>query len=236
VVTPGTRGWDFETLHLPSVESKTVLDIGAWDGYFSFEAERRGASRVVALDHYVWALDLAGWEQHQRERKASGAPPLPAHEAPGLWQPDSLPGKRGFDVAREALGSSVEEVVADFMDADLESLGRFDVVLYLGVLYHMENPLAALRRLYEVTGELAVIETEAIHLPGAQERAICEFFEGSSLAGDPSNWWAPNATALLAMCRSAGFSEARIVADTRDNGLEQPDGLVRHRLVAHALR
>ena len=218
------------------MEGKTVLDIGAWDGYFSFEAERRGASRVVALDHYVWALDLAGWERHQLERQAEGAPPLPAHEAPGLWQPETLPGKRGFDVAREALGSSVEAVVADFMDADLDALGRFDVVLYLGVLYHMENPLAALRRLYEVTGELAVIETEAIHLPGAGERAVCEFFEGTSLADDPSNWWAPNAAALAAICRSAGFTEARIVADTRDQGIEEPDGLVRHRLVAHALR
>lgn len=223
-------------MQLPSVEGKTVLDIGAWDGYFSFEAERRGASRVVALDHYVWALDLEGWERHQTERRTEGTPPLPAHEVPGLWQPESLPGKRGFDLAREALGSSVEAVVDDFMDADLDSLGRFDVVLYLGVLYHMENPLAALRRLYEVTGELAVIETEAIHLPAAGERAVCEFFEGSSLAGDPSNWWAPNAEALIAMCRSAGFSEARIVADTLDGGLQEPDGVIRHRLLAHALR
>lgn len=236
VITPGLRGWEFDALGLPSVAGKTVLDVGAWDGYFSFEAERRGASRVVALDHYVWSLDLEGWERHQAERRAGGAPPLPAHEVPGLWQPERLPGKRGFDVAREALGSSVDPVVADFMEVDLDSLGRFDVVLYLGVLYHMENPLAALRRLYEVTAELAVIETEAIQLPGADERAVCEFFEGASLAGDPSNWWAPNAAALVAMCRSAGFSQVRVVADTSDRGVREPDGLLRHRLVAHALR
>lgn len=36
---------------LPSdLTGKTVLDVGAWDGYFSFECERRGAERVVALD------------------------------------------------------------------------------------------------------------------------------------------------------------------------------------------
>ncbi len=34
----------------PSLEGKTVLDVGAWDGFFSFEAERRGAARVVAAD------------------------------------------------------------------------------------------------------------------------------------------------------------------------------------------
>ena len=42
---------------IPSVVDKTVLDIGAWDGKYSFEAERAGAARVVALDHFVWKLD-----------------------------------------------------------------------------------------------------------------------------------------------------------------------------------
>src|SRR5262249_20239317 len=33
---------------------KTVLDIGAWDGFFSFEFEKRGAKRVLAIDTYAW--------------------------------------------------------------------------------------------------------------------------------------------------------------------------------------
>lgn len=37
-------------LKLPDVAGKTVLDVGAWDGYFSFEFERRGAARVLAVD------------------------------------------------------------------------------------------------------------------------------------------------------------------------------------------
>lgn len=37
-------------LQLPDMTGKTVLDIGAWDGYFSFEFERRGAARVLAVD------------------------------------------------------------------------------------------------------------------------------------------------------------------------------------------
>jgi tRNA (mo5U34)-methyltransferase len=36
------------------IKGKSVLDIGAWDGFFSFEAERRGASRVLATDWFVW--------------------------------------------------------------------------------------------------------------------------------------------------------------------------------------
>jgi tRNA (mo5U34)-methyltransferase len=37
------------------VKDKTVLDIGAWDGFMSFEAERRGAKRVLATDHFCWS-------------------------------------------------------------------------------------------------------------------------------------------------------------------------------------
>jgi tRNA (mo5U34)-methyltransferase len=55
-----TRGADetpyrLARLDLPgSFSGKSVLDIGAWDGFFSFEAERRGAARVVASDYYSW--------------------------------------------------------------------------------------------------------------------------------------------------------------------------------------
>lgn len=37
------------------VEGRSVLDIGAWDGFFSFEAEKRGASRVLATDYFCWS-------------------------------------------------------------------------------------------------------------------------------------------------------------------------------------
>jgi len=42
---------------LPDLRGKSVLDVAAWDGFFSFQAERLGAGRVVALDHLVWELD-----------------------------------------------------------------------------------------------------------------------------------------------------------------------------------
>jgi tRNA (mo5U34)-methyltransferase len=57
IVTPGIDATPFRLarLDLPtSLAGRTVLDIGAWDGFFSFEAERRGAARVVATDWYSW--------------------------------------------------------------------------------------------------------------------------------------------------------------------------------------
>jgi len=157
VVTPGVKSQEqledeWSTLHLHDhLKGQTVLDIGAWDGWFSFNCERAGAERVTALDHYVWSIDIVKlWEsQASQETRV-----LDFQNIPGVWRPDSLPGKRGFDLAKRALGSKVETVVDDFMEMDLDAFGKFDVVLYLGVLYHMHHPLLALERVRKVTKEL----------------------------------------------------------------------------------
>jgi tRNA (mo5U34)-methyltransferase len=204
-VTPGgkteellEREW--ETLDLPALTGKTVLDIGAWDGWFSFRAEAEGAARAVALDHFVWSLDPAYFA-----REWTAGDLLELEAAPDVWRSAELPGKRGFDQAREMLGSGVDEYIGDFMTADLDELGTFDVVLYLGVRYHMTDPFGALRRLRQVTGQLAVIETEAIVLPGLERHPLVEFYAGAELNADASTWWAPTLPALVAMCRAAGF-------------------------------
>ena len=138
---------ELRALRLPDLRGRTVLDIGAWDGYFSFAAERRGAERVVALDHYAWSMDWHAQRAYVARMVTAGMTPEPFDRVSEVWRPDELPGKRGFDLAHRCCGSSVESVVGDFMTMDLTTLGRFDVVLYLGVLYHMQDPFAALRRL-----------------------------------------------------------------------------------------
>ena len=202
---------ELESLRLPDLEGKSVLDIGTYDGFYAFEAERQGARRVVALDHYVWSMDVAENIKHWKDCKQRGVPPGLPHTMP-YWRPAELPGKRAFDAARDARGSRVEEMIRDFMTTNLDEVGSFDVVLYLGVLYHMENPFEALKRVAAVTREVAVIETEAIFVPGFEHMALCEFFESNELNADSSNWWAPNRKALTGMCRAAGFSRAEVVA------------------------
>jgi len=62
LVTPGLDDTPakLERVRLPvDLRGKSVLDIGAWDGFFSFEAERRGASRVLAVDSFCWSGE--GW-------------------------------------------------------------------------------------------------------------------------------------------------------------------------------
>ena len=195
---------------LPPLAGRTVLDIGAWDGYYSFLAERSGATRVVALDHYSWGVDIPARDRYWQQCRDDGGLPDHTRDATDFWQAD-LPGKRGFDLARESLHSNVESVVADFTTVDLSSLGTFDVVLYLGVLYHMKEPLGCLERVRAVTREVAVIETTAVRAPGDSGHRLLVFHAGSELNRDFGNWYQPNIAALRALVLAAGFSRVNVV-------------------------
>lgn len=172
-VTPGPdrSAEKLTTLHLPDLTGKTVLDVGAFDGYFSFAAERLGASRVLAADSFVW-------------------------RRPG--------GKDGFELARKALGSTVEDIEIDVLDISRESVGHFDVVLFLGVLYHMRHPLLALEKMAEVADELLVVETL---VDFTFLRSPAAAFYPWKLFGDQTNWWGPNRAAVVGMLQSVGFDE-----------------------------
>jgi tRNA (mo5U34)-methyltransferase len=100
----------------------------------------------------------------------------------------------------------VEAVVADFMTMDLGTLGTFDVVLLLGVLYHLRDPWSCLSRLRQVTRGTARIETHAVAIAGHPQLRAWEFYPGAELAGDSSNWWGPTVDGLLSGCRDVGFS------------------------------
>ena len=153
-----------------------MLDIGAWDGFFSFEAERRRASRVVACDYYAW--HGVGWGTGR--------------------------GKDGFELARTALNSRVEDVALDVLDLSPEKIGTFDVVFFLGVLYHLPNPLLALERVASVSKGLLILET-VVDMVGIG-RPAAAFYPDKELNDDPTNWWGPNHAAVQGMLTSVGFS------------------------------
>lgn len=239
-VTPGERTPDvleqsWETMRLPSLAGKTVLDIGAWDGWYSFRAEAEGAARVVALDSFVWSLDFTRADEYWEYVYACQA----KGDQYDLWGPDSafwdaaaLPGKRSFDLASTALQSRVEPVVADFVHDDLSQLGAFDVTLFLGVLYHLREPLLGLERLRSMTRQLAVIETAAIRVEDHEDAALIEFIPEYELNFDPTTWHLPTEKALRGMCQAAGFSAVDVVAAE----LEQPprNRITDYRLTVHA--
>jgi len=184
VVTPGLSDSAklARRVALPAdLSGQSVLDIGAWDGYYSFEAERRGASRVVAVDKHSWSTE----------------------------DPESWGSQDGFLLAREALGSKVEDVHADVMDLSPELLGgSFDVVLLLGVLYHLRHPLLGLERVASVTRRQLILET-LIDLRYLR-RPAAAFYPGAEHL-NVTNWWGFNRAGVIGLLRAVGFDEIRVV-------------------------
>ncbi len=156
------------------VRGKSVLDVGAWNGGFAVEAVRRGASRVVALDHYTW--------NHEQFK-----------------------GRETLELVRRITGLQIDAVDIDLDEATLclGDLGEFDIVLFLGVFYHLKNPLSALAELARLAREVLVLET---HVEATEDpRPQMIFYPGDELAGDPTNWWGPNTACIIGLLKMSGF-------------------------------
>ena len=115
-----------------------------------------------------------------------------------------------FHMARKLLGSQVDYRILDVDELTPEALGRFDYVLFFGVLYHLRHPLLGLERICALTTEAAFVESYVTDA-GPDPSAPCalEFYETNELGGQIDNWCGPNTNCLMALCRAAGF--ARVV-------------------------
>jgi tRNA (mo5U34)-methyltransferase len=149
---------------------KRVLDVGAWDGWFSFEMERRGAE--------VMAVDCIDVEK--------------------------------FRIAHELLGSKVDYRVMDVDELSPATVGRFDIVLFLGVLYHLRHPLLGLERICQLTREIAAVESYVIDDRLEPGQPSMEFYETDDLGGQTDNWYGPTTSCVLSMCRAAGFARVEL--------------------------
>jgi tRNA (mo5U34)-methyltransferase len=172
----GEAGLIFDRVDL---NGRTVLDIGAWNGFFSFEAKRRGAGRVLATDSYCWS--------HPQIR-----------------------GRETFEIARSALGVEVDAREIDAADLSTESVGDFDVVLYLGVFYHRYDAVEALARIAQLAKQLLIVET---HLDNRElDTPSMRFYPGRELNNDPTNWWGPNEQCVMALLLGQGFTDIEMTA------------------------
>jgi len=197
VVTPGKRKVDARAMldgyGLPeSLAGKRVLEIGAWDGPYSFELERRGAE-VVATD---------------------------------IHDPDNT----GFNTAKSILGSKVQYVRTGVYELEENAPGPFDMVLFLGVFYHLKHPLAAFEQIHAVLRDEGRVVFE-----GECFSHYCETVENRSpwsalvmtLAAhsnvpltlcypgrykNSSNWFVPNIACLRSWLTASGFEVESIEA------------------------
>lgn len=194
-LAPGveTPGWfDLrEMAHLvplpTSLDGKRCLDIGTFDGFWAFEMERRGAADVVAID----ILDPLRWDW----------PVGPDPEVVAALDQRKRRGE-GFDLARRALGSSVERLELSVYDLDPDVVGRFEAIYLGSLLLHLRDPVGALERVRSVcSGRLIVCDAIDTTLTTVFRRRPVAHLDG---VGRPW-WWKPNLAALVRMVEAAGF-------------------------------
>lgn len=161
-----------------------VLDIGCNAGFYSLELAKRGA-QVLAIDLDLHYLTQAKWVAEQF----------------GLDDKIRFEQMQVYDIAH------------------LED--EFDLIWFMGVFYHLRYPMLALDILAQKTRRMMVFQT--LSLPGKEEMQLpddVEFhkreimtdkawpsmaFIEHKLAGDPTNWWAPNHQGIISLLRSCGF-------------------------------
>jgi tRNA (mo5U34)-methyltransferase len=166
------------------LEGRSVLDIGCNAGFYSIEMKRRNAGRVVGID-----TDPRYLRQAEFAARAAG-------------------------FAIEFHQMSVYEV------ARLRQ--RFDLVIFMGVFYHLRHPLLALDLIHEhvaddlmlfqslqrgwdtlptVVDDYPITEWQIFDKPDFPQLYFIEKW----YAGDPTNWFFPNRSAMEGMLRSSGF-------------------------------
>jgi tRNA (mo5U34)-methyltransferase len=118
----------------------------------------------------------------------------------------------GFNTIRDALGSRAEFRTMSVYEIAQSLDETFDVVIFWGVLYHLRHPLLALDNVRGVTRGQAYIETAVCDYETAasSDLPLARFYRRDELAGDGSNWFAPNVAALQDWCRSCGLEPEEI--------------------------
>jgi len=170
----GAQGWKLDNLP-KSYTGKRVLDIGCADGFFSFDAESKGAKEVIMIDHVI--------------------------------RPTRV-------LMEELLETNVKFILSKTDDFYTNITGKFDVILFMGVLYHLRYPLLGLEQVASLLNNNGEIYLETlidskIEFPGMR------FIEGD-FGGATNNWWNPSISCVLALMRSVGLTNEELKSTNRE--------------------
>lgn len=157
---------------------KKVLDIGCCDGLWSFEAEKRGAREIYAID------DLS-------QRSFVGTRNSAEHVT--YRKPDPT-----FQFASSLLRSKAK-YFPDVSVYDLKeklAANDFDVVIFCGVYYHLRHPLLALSKIRSIMKTGATIIVEGVAITN-EPKCFAEYYYGERfIPDDPTCWWVPTVPCL----------------------------------------
>jgi tRNA (mo5U34)-methyltransferase len=173
-----------------NLDGRSVLDVGCNAGFYTIEARRRNAGRVLGID-----------SQRLHVRQAQ--------------------------FAARVLGLEIEYQRMSVYDLSTHHTGKFGITLAIGLIYHCKHPLLALERLFQVTGDMMILESQVV-----PPQALVESFSDSSGIGrlhalafvenDPGsreaayNWFVPTEDCLKAMLSDTGFADIEVISEVND--------------------
>jgi tRNA (mo5U34)-methyltransferase len=193
------KGW-WHSFELPDgTQIEGVCDIaGLKDRIGQFPIPENLAGKRV-LDIGTWD----GWFAFEMERRGADVLAIDNWDNPH------------FHDMHSRLRSRVDYRQIDMYDLTPERIGYFDIVLFMGVLYHLKHPLLALERVCALTTDMAVVDSFVLreeHRPGqnVERRPVMEFYETNEMGGQTDNWVGPSLECLMAFCRTAGFARVEL--------------------------
>jgi tRNA (mo5U34)-methyltransferase len=150
-------------------DGKTVLDVGASDGFFSKNVDAQGGD--------VFALDYRSKDSH------------------------------GFAVMERLHGKAFKYKHSNIFDVDAKSIGTFDIVLFLGVLYHLPDMILALRKIRSFCKSSLFLETHSDN--SVADIPMARYYRSRALFDDITNFWSPNHLCVFDMLYDTGFDVVR---------------------------
>ena len=205
--------WDIIKNCLPAdLTGRSVLDVGCNAGFYSVEAKRRNASRVLGVDAMRREIMQANF-------------------------------------VRRALDLDIEFRSMSVYDLSVASVGRFDVTLALGLIYHLKHLVLGLEKLAQVTKETLIVET-ALLPKGSDDRGADPGRPAEYVVGDlrrplhtigwvenppealesSYNWFLPSLDGAVALCKAVGFRDVEVFATHGDRAVivcRDPDTTVK---------
>jgi tRNA (mo5U34)-methyltransferase len=213
------------------IEQK-IRDLGEWFHNMNFKGVQ------TAPNHFLGDYPRVKWERfaHALPKDLSGKTVLDIGCNAGFYAIEMK--RRGAErvvaiddeeryLAQARLAAELSSAKIEFRQLSVYDVGelneKFDLVLFLGVLYHLRHPLLALDRIHEyVASDILAFQSmqrgarKVLPLPKDYDFWQTDIFEEEGFpimyfiencyAGDETNWWIPNRACAEAMLRSSGFT------------------------------
>lgn len=180
------------------LSNKSVLDVGTATGFLSFEAEKRGATRVVSFDM-----------SDPRQFRFLPFKGKPYYCDPERWAEqfgaEIEQWKNAYWLCHRLLNSKAEVYYGNVYDLP-EELGQFDIAIVGSVLEHLSDQISALASIAKSTKETIVVVSPLLQT----DERIARF---ESLASNPDvdfTWWTYSLGVYREVFGMLGFSIAKV--------------------------